>query len=124
LRSDRDFLQQSIGDEGMRTLAEVLRMAANEDLGAPDLVVVFGSRARNVGQDGSDVDVCFEAGWIPAEPDRMPRLRLPQDQLVFDLMTFPRGLLLGRLRVQDEVARAIVREGGYTRTPTAGTATH
>jgi hypothetical protein len=95
----------------METLAEVLRVTS-DDLGAPDYVVVYGSRACEIGQSAeSDVDVCFEATWIPEEPGRMLRMREHQNEFVFDLMTFPRGLLLGRLRVHDDVALAIAREG-------------
>jgi predicted nucleotidyltransferase len=94
----------------MRTLAAVVQMAG-DDLGEPDYVVVFGSRARNAQQDASDVDLCFEATWVPRDPDRMVRARERQNNLVFDLMGWPRGLLLGRLRVQDEVARAVARDG-------------
>ena len=110
MRNDRAFLEQSIGDEGIGTLGEVVRMAA-ADLDPPDFVVVFGSRARDARRNDADIDVIFEAPWVPADPGRMPRLRERQDQLIFDLMAFPRGLLLGRLRVRDEVARTIMREG-------------
>jgi predicted nucleotidyltransferase len=110
LERDRVVLEKNIGDEGMQTLAEVLRVTS-EGLGRPDFVVVFGSRARQAGDDESDVDLCFEASWVPADPERMPRIRERQDELVFDMMAFPRGLLLARLRVRDEVARAVVGEG-------------
>src|SRR6478672_4268148 len=83
LRSDREFLQQSIGNEGMDSLGQVVQAPA-DDLGAPDYLVVFGSRAVNVGQDSSDVDVCFEASWVPPDPNRMPRIRERQRNLVFD----------------------------------------
>jgi hypothetical protein len=110
LWSDREFLQHSIGNEGMEALGQVVQAAA-DDLGAPDYLVVFGSRAVNVGQDASDVDMCFEASWVPPDPDRMVRIRERQQDLVFDLLGWPRGLLLGRLRVDDQFAHRIAREG-------------
>jgi hypothetical protein len=41
----------------------------------------------------------------------MPRIRERQTELVFDTMAFPRGLLLARLRLGDEVAQAVVGDG-------------
>lgn len=96
LEGDRVVLEQNIGDEGMETLAEVLRVTS-EGLGRPDFVVVFGSRARQAGDDESDVDLCFEASWVPADPERMPRIRERQNELVFDMMAFPRGRPLSDL---------------------------
>lgn len=110
LEGDRVLLEQNIGDEGITTLEKVMTEASS-GLQPPAFVVVFGSRARQAGDDDSDVDLCFEASWVPVDPERMLRIRERQHELVFDLMGFPPGLLLTRLRVGDDVARAIVGEG-------------
>lgn len=74
-------------------------------------MVVFGSRVAGNARPDSDVDICFEAWWVPADPEKMTRIRERQNELEFDLMGAPRGLFRVRLGVQDDVGLEIANQG-------------
>jgi predicted nucleotidyltransferase len=107
---DLEFLAAQLGEAAMETLRE-LRRLVEERFGGLDFLVVFGSQVDGTAQPDSDIDLCFEASWVPPMPDKLIRIREEQDGVMFDLMGFPRGLFRTRLEVDDEFAHEVAAEG-------------
>lgn len=79
---------------------------AADDQGALEFVVVFGSIARGVHGEGSDLDVYFEAADLNAPYDK-PHPKFPE----YQVLGLPTGGLAGALRDGQEFAVNVVRDG-------------
>jgi hypothetical protein len=104
LNEDRETLQARLTPDQMRELGRLVAMI--DDPVQADFLVVYGSVARGTHGDASDIDIYFEASYLP----RRINIREQSPGRLFHGYGMPRGVLLDNLRSGKDFAFSLIDE--------------
>ena len=104
LNGDRETLQGRLTADQMRELGRLV--GALDDPIEADFLLVYGSVARGSHDDASDIDIYFEAPYLP----RRINIREQGPGRLFHGFGMPRGVLIGNLRSGKDFAFSLIDE--------------
>ncbi len=104
LNDDRETLQARLTPDQMRELGRLVAMI--DDPVQADFLVVYGSVARDTHREDSDIDIYFEATYLP----RRINIREQGPGRLFHGYGMPQGVLLDNLRSGKDFAFSLIDE--------------
>jgi hypothetical protein len=109
LARDRELMSERIGRDRMLSIGSIL--ATLDGRGPVDFLVVWGSAARHGVGDANDIDLYFEAPWIPDDADQKPiEVRDNHEGSIFHALGWAPGRLLVNLRSGWGLSFGLVRD--------------